>query len=150
MRKPSANAKLKVRYSSNKKMKPHYLGPLIIISRNKGGTYILCKLDGIVLHRPIAAYRVLPYLAKRTIYFLEFFSNLPSPWCSARIRTDCADSADSAQTNTDSTPVRTDPHHSARIRTIPHGSASFRTDPHHSTWESSLSLVGLSEIVNIH
>ena len=58
----------KVEYSLNKKMKPHYLGPLIVISRNKGGVYILCKLDGMVLYRPIAAYRVLPYLARRTIY----------------------------------------------------------------------------------
>ena len=29
-------------------------------------------------------------------------SNLPSPWCSARIRTDCADSADSARNSMNS------------------------------------------------
>ena len=46
----------KVEYSLNKKMKPRYLGPLIVVSRNKGGAYILCELDGTVLHRPIAAY----------------------------------------------------------------------------------------------
>ena len=66
----------KVEYSLNKKMKPHYLGPLIIVSRNKGGAYILCKLDGMVLHRPIAAYWVLPYLARRTIYLPEDFINI--------------------------------------------------------------------------
>jgi hypothetical protein len=34
----------------NCKMRPHYVGPLIVIARNFGGTYILCKLNGSVLH----------------------------------------------------------------------------------------------------
>ena len=66
----------KVEYSLNKKMKPRYLGPLIVVSRNKGGAYILCELDGTVLHRPIAAYRVLPYLARRTIYLPDDFIDI--------------------------------------------------------------------------
>ena len=57
-------------------MKPRYLGPLIVVSRNKGGSYILCELDGTVLHRPITAYRVLPYLARRTIYLLDDFIDI--------------------------------------------------------------------------
>lgn len=48
-------------------MRPRYLGPLIVIARNRGGAYILCELDGTVLDRPTAAFRVIPYLARKTI-----------------------------------------------------------------------------------
>ena len=51
----------------NRKMRPRYLGPLIVIDRNYGGAYILCELDGSVLHRPVAAFRLLPYLARKSI-----------------------------------------------------------------------------------
>jgi hypothetical protein len=32
----------------NCKMCPHYMGPLMVVSRNCGSTYILCKLDGML------------------------------------------------------------------------------------------------------
>ncbi|KNZ77820.1 hypothetical protein J132_03329 [Termitomyces sp. J132] len=51
----------------NKKMKPHYLGPLVVIFHNYGGTYILCKLDGSVLHHPVAAFCLVPYFAREHI-----------------------------------------------------------------------------------
>jgi transposase InsO family protein len=53
--------------SLNRKMRARYLGPLIVIARNFGGAYILCELDGSVLHRPVAAFRLLPYLARKSI-----------------------------------------------------------------------------------
>jgi hypothetical protein len=56
-----------VEKSLNRKMHPRYIGPLIIISRNYGGAYILAELDGTVLHRPIAAFRLLPYFAHKNI-----------------------------------------------------------------------------------
>jgi hypothetical protein len=53
--------------SLNKKMRARYIGPLIVVSHNYGGAYILAQLDGTVLHRPIAAFRLLPYFARKSI-----------------------------------------------------------------------------------
>jgi hypothetical protein len=48
----------------NWKMWPRYFEPMIIVSRNKGGTYIICDLDGTLLHAPVTAFWVVPYLAQ--------------------------------------------------------------------------------------
>jgi hypothetical protein len=53
--------------SLNKKMHARYIGPLIVVSHNYGGAYILAELDGTVLHCPIAAFRLLPYFACKSI-----------------------------------------------------------------------------------
>jgi hypothetical protein len=56
-----------IKKSLNKKMHARYIGPLIVVSRNYGGAYILAELDGTVLHHPIAAFHLLPYFARKAI-----------------------------------------------------------------------------------
>jgi hypothetical protein len=60
----------------NRKMRPRYFGLLIVIARNFGGTYILCNLGGTVLHRPIAAFRVLRYFARSKILLPNDFMDI--------------------------------------------------------------------------
>ncbi|KNZ81965.1 hypothetical protein J132_09286 [Termitomyces sp. J132] len=59
------NTRIKVMH--NKKMKPCYLGPLVVISCNCGGAYIICELDGSVLHCPIAVFCLVPYFTREHI-----------------------------------------------------------------------------------
>lgn len=63
--------------SLNRKMRAHYLGPLVVLLRNRGGAYIVAELDGTVLDRPIAAFRVIPYFARRDIPIPEGILDVP-------------------------------------------------------------------------
>lgn len=51
----------------NQKMKAWYYGPMVVSSRNHGGAYILCELDGMLFHRPFAAFHLVPFYARRKI-----------------------------------------------------------------------------------
>ncbi|KNZ78226.1 hypothetical protein J132_01595 [Termitomyces sp. J132] len=57
----------RIEVTHHKKMRPCYLGPLVVISCNCGSTYILCKLDGPVLHHPVAAFCLIPYFTREHI-----------------------------------------------------------------------------------
>jgi hypothetical protein len=63
--------------SLNRKMRPRYLGPLIIVSRNYGGAYIVAELDGTIFHRPVAAFRIVPYFSRQSIHVPDDFIDIP-------------------------------------------------------------------------
>lgn len=41
-----------------------YNGPMIVVRRTKGGSYLCCEMNGAMLHGKIAQFRVIPYLAR--------------------------------------------------------------------------------------
>ena len=60
----------------NRKMRARYTGPVVVVSRNRGGTYVLCELDGTVFHRPVAAFRLVPYFVRQHIPLPTDFADI--------------------------------------------------------------------------
>jgi hypothetical protein len=50
----------------NKKTKQRYLGPMIVVHRTRGGSYILAEMDGAISRLRYAAFRVVPYYPRAT------------------------------------------------------------------------------------
>lgn len=48
----------------NRKTKPRYLGPMVVLRRTKGGSYLLAEVDGAISKSRFAAFRLIPYHAR--------------------------------------------------------------------------------------
>lgn len=57
----------KINLELNRKSKPKYLGPFVIVRRTKGGAYILAELDGSISKTRYAAFHIIPYHARKTL-----------------------------------------------------------------------------------
>ncbi|KAF7777764.1 hypothetical protein Agabi119p4_3836 [Agaricus bisporus var. burnettii] len=65
-----------IEMSADRKMKPRYLGPMVVVRRLRGGAYILADYNGAVWQNKVAAFRVIPYLARKKIEFNEELQTL--------------------------------------------------------------------------
>ena len=89
--------------SLNRKMRTRNLGPLIVISCNRGGTYIVAELDGAVFDCPIATFRVIPYFTHQSIPIPPLKELIDIPACHLRELEDST-STDPNEENEDTAP----------------------------------------------
>jgi hypothetical protein len=57
----------RIEMSLDRKAKPRYFGPMVVVRKTKGGSYILAELDGAVSKTRYAAFRVIPYHARSNV-----------------------------------------------------------------------------------
>jgi hypothetical protein len=53
--------------SMNRRNKERWKGPLVVVRRTKGGSYIVCEMNGAVLQRKIGRFRVVPFAQRHKI-----------------------------------------------------------------------------------
>lgn len=51
----------------NRKAKPRYLGPLVVVRRTRGGSYLLADMTGAIFKSSFAAFRLIPYFERRKL-----------------------------------------------------------------------------------
>ena len=57
----------KIEKSLNTKMEQRYLGPMVVVRRTRGGSYLVCELNGAMYPGKVAQFRVVPYEARKSI-----------------------------------------------------------------------------------
>jgi hypothetical protein len=54
----------RIEESLNRKTKPRYIGPYVVVKCTKGGSYILAELDGSIFRIHAAAFHIVPYQSR--------------------------------------------------------------------------------------
>jgi hypothetical protein len=51
----------------NTKMTLRWMGPMVVVRRTKGGSYLCCEMDGSMFHGKIGQFRVIPFEQRTSI-----------------------------------------------------------------------------------
>jgi hypothetical protein len=66
----------RIEESLNRKTKPRYLGPMVVVRKTQGMSYIVAELDGAQSQLRVAGFRLIPYFP-RTSTTVPLVSNVP-------------------------------------------------------------------------
>src|ERR1700753_2799659 len=57
-------------------METRYLGPMVVVRRTQGGSYLVCELNGAMYPGKVAQFRVVPYEARKSIVLSKKIEDL--------------------------------------------------------------------------
>lgn len=65
-----------VEKSLNSKMEPRYLGPMVVVRKTKGGSYLCCEMNGAMYHSKIGRFRAIPFEQRERIRLTDKIEEL--------------------------------------------------------------------------